>query len=272
MKKIIILGLVGILNHACFAQESEDPFFTRKPAKGDIGLGFSVSGAIANIFVGNTSDTLGGNFLFGRYYLKDDLVVRVGFGVNSGKGTFTFSDSVSTEANYLGTGQVFLDQKTTISSNSFFIRPGIEKHFEGTKKLDPYVGADLTIALKGRTKTVVEEAASQTDYTRNSTQETVSPGGLGFGISLLGGFNYFIAKNLAIGAECSWGFRSNNLGGESESTYNESNSGSDNFLDGTNINTTNSFNSKSRSSGFGVNASGAIKLSIFFSCKDKTAE
>ena len=97
-------------------------------------------------------------------------------------------------------------------NNSFEIglRPGIEKHFAGTDRLSPYVGAELDIAKKFSTKKEESQyngklGDSPAVYVKKTTGKD---GFLRVGVNLVAGFDFFFTKKLFIGAEFGFGLSS----------------------------------------------------------------
>jgi hypothetical protein len=108
------------------------------------------------------------------------------------------------------------DKKTT--GMSFSIRPGYEKHMAGTDRLSPYWGIEALFSLttaKVETDHVVTNATTA-DPTGSAYQVlTTTKKGDGasttIGINLIAGFDYYIAKNLSLGAELGFGFSTTSM-------------------------------------------------------------
>lgn len=107
-----------------------------------------------------------------------------------------------------GGDSLFLLQDTK-SSLEIGLRPGIEKHFAGTDRLSPYIGAELDVAKKFTT----EKVETQNNYTTTADapgeiytlKTTGKDGFLRVGVNAVAGFDYFFAKKLYIGAEFGFG-------------------------------------------------------------------
>ena len=100
---------------------------------------------------------------------------------------------------------------TKTSGMNISIRPGIEKHMAGTDRLSPYCGAEIAITLN--TSKEVKEGQNQatpTDITINKTTTKGKDGYIAFGLNLLAGVDYYIAKSLYMGAEIGFGFNMQN--------------------------------------------------------------
>ncbi|MGB0886819.1 MAG: outer membrane beta-barrel protein [Vicingaceae bacterium] len=182
-----------------------------KPQDGDWGFSLNISGIINNIVLENNKDSLGQYNLFARHYLKDDVALRIGFGVNYFKQKHFAEDSVT----IVSTGSRALQEKdSTISRFDFKISVGIEKHLGNTRRLDPYVGADLSITRLGATK--VDGKTDITDATGVHNEQIIlqQDGGFSYGLRGLVGFNYFISKNLSLGAEFGYAIEYTKAGGD----------------------------------------------------------
>jgi len=111
---------------------------------------------------------------------------------------YTNTSEVTTQE---GPGQEEL--RTRNSSFEIGLRPGIEKHFEGTSRLSPYFGGELDFAIKttkekeevgGTPGVAVEEniVKNEDGYTR-------------FGLNGIFGADYYIAEKVFLGAELGFG-------------------------------------------------------------------
>jgi hypothetical protein len=156
-----------------------------------------------------------------RYFLADDLALRVGLNISSRRRTDKFiSDNSVTPA---PTPPV-TEGERTFKRSLVLLNLGAEKHFAGTDRLDTYVGADLMFAIAGageKGENISQGANSPTagaSYEiKGATSGGYSQAGFGFGLRLVGGADYYIAKKLYLGGEFGWGFMSFK-GKESETT------------------------------------------------------
>jgi len=282
MKKVLLFALAfSMLGFNGFAQDEEpaDPFegSERKPQKGFLGAGMDISG-LATIALGNFRTPVGASispsgdqYLFLKYYLSNDLVARLGFGIatNSSKNTLADSSDGLQAAAALWT-KLKNDQNTKTSQFALTFSPGIEKHFGGSDKLDPYVGGQINLTILGAQKTTSNQVVTGDDgvlATTSSVTEDITTtvaGGMGFGISALAGFQYFFAKHIALGAEIMWGFNTLTSGGET--TTDLTNTVVDNT--GTTTVTTNTVSTnKTSTSGLSagtLTAGGNLTLTFFF--------
>ena len=111
-----------------------------------------------------------------------------------------------------GTTFPTLETKQKKSSLEIGLRPGIEKHFVGTDRLSPYIGAELDFAKKFSTlkadSMLTDDVTPPTKYDLYTIKTTGKDGFLRVGVNLVAGFDYFFAKKLYIGAEFGFGVSS----------------------------------------------------------------
>ncbi|MBL7950811.1 MAG: hypothetical protein JNM62_03765 [Flavobacteriales bacterium] len=87
------------------------------------------------------------------------------------------------------------ESETTIS-----IQPGIEKHFAGTERLSPYIGAVLNVGY-GMTNKREEQQEPN-----NAVGAKITKGGsLDLGLNAVAGFDYYVANKLYLGTEIGFG-------------------------------------------------------------------
>ncbi len=134
-----------------------------------------------------------------RYFLSETMAVRARLGL----GMSTSTDKVANAA-----GDVTAEIKKSSGFN-IMLAPGIEKHFAGTSKLSPYVGAQLLFSLGTGSSTEVSNAdnASPTSGQVNSGDSYKTTGGsnLGIGLGLLLGADYHITQGIFVGGEMGLG-------------------------------------------------------------------
>jgi hypothetical protein len=195
MKKLILSLAMLAAGAAAFAQ---------KPAAGGITLETQI-----NLQVGTSPISLFTPNVRARYFLNEGLAARVQFLFANTSETDNFAENPD------GTGA---SGERVIKTSNFNIGLGAEKHFAGTEKLSPYVGALLTIGLDGAKEEWTNYNGA--GYAANTTA-TVD-GGSGFnpgpppsvansagttiGFQLLAGADYYIVPNVYIGGEFGWGF------------------------------------------------------------------
>lgn len=87
----------------------------------------------------------------------------------------------------------------SISSDfQFSIAPGVEKHFAGTDRLSPYIGAEALIGFNA--------IGEKMDVDGTSDTETIKDKTLDFGLNALAGVDFYFADNIYLGAEIGFGF------------------------------------------------------------------
>ncbi|MGB0888348.1 MAG: outer membrane beta-barrel protein [Vicingaceae bacterium] len=251
MKKIALVITLALGTFFTVNAQNEDRL---KPVKGDWGFSLNISGIINNIVIENNKDSMNQYNLFARHYIKDDLALRVGFGT-----TYMNYNTLNEDSVTLASGNRALQVvDSTTSRFDFKVSVGIEKHLGTTRRLDPYVGADLSIIRLGATKT--NKDLSQTDVTGEHKEETVinQDGGAGFGLGAIAGFNYFLSKNLSLGVEFGYAYSYIKNGGDYSGSYRV-------FpVSGQDISTS-VFGKASRAeTTIGATATGGIMLSFFF--------
>src|SRR6478672_9689582 len=120
MKKLIIAIACVALTGVATAQ---------KPVEGD------VTGEVQlNFQTGTSPINIASPELRARYFLHDDLALRVSLAITNNSQTINVLDPTSGSTK---TGKVEL------SGSTFSIGAGIEKHFGGTTRLSPFVGAAI---------------------------------------------------------------------------------------------------------------------------------
>ncbi len=194
MKNLIKVSLIVICLFSSFISfsQGENERSPLLPKAGDFGVSLLVDGLIDNVQLNSFSTTYGQNILFGKYYYTDDLVVRFGFGLDVNSASRTTADSV---------GLTLV--KTDSSVNNFVLNfsGGVEKHFNSTKRLDPYVFAQLDITFVGKTNAEINSSTESAAGISRTERTIKQDGGIGFGITGGGGFNYFLAERFSVGAE-----------------------------------------------------------------------
>ena len=256
MKKLSITSLVLLMSVLGYTQDTtlnNLPTSLYKPMQGDIGFTFAAQANITNFQLGNFNDVFGNNVLFMRYYVQEDVAVRIGFGLTSANKTYQSVDSVST---------TLVEWDSTYSRTDFYISPGFEKHMHASQRLDPYVGAGINAGKIGRAKmkgvTMVTDTSGTSSGTDQYEVSGTQDGGFLFGVNLVTGFNYFISERLGLGAEYSWGYNVVRTGGNwtQIATYTPVNgSTTSNKQQGAFLTTL---------SNLGVNSTAGITLSYFF--------
>lgn len=198
-KQLITLVLLGTTFFTVSAQE-----VTLKPIEGDFGIMLNVNGLINNLRLSNINSPINTSLITGKYYLSTEKAIRVDFGPSISSIKTMSEDSV-------GASLVGIDSTTT--SSSLYLAVGLEKHFKGTKRLDPYIAGQVALGFIGKTKRDIEQREVTTAGTERTTVTYQQDGGFAIGLVGTAGFNYFLAKNFALGAEYSLGYNYLKQGG-----------------------------------------------------------
>lgn len=114
-------------------------------------------------------------------------------------------------------GETLVDNPLTNSSDGSFslnIRPGIEKHFDGTNRLSPYVGGVLDIGFSSSTQknehwgpeTLGNTGAETNANNYAEWEQKTKTGSIMFGLGAVAGMDFYFADNLYLGAEFGFGF------------------------------------------------------------------
>jgi len=135
-----------------------------------------------------------------RYFASSDIAYRLGFSVSS-------STTKDITANQGPNSDIDLEDKT--SSFGFSINPGIEKHFEGTDRLSPYVGAVLNFSTVSTTRT--EESLNGSDVVETEIKNPNNDDATNIGLNLVLGADWYFSKHIYMGTEVGFGFLSSSI-------------------------------------------------------------
>jgi hypothetical protein len=176
MKKIFIT-LAALTS---FALANAQEF---KPLAGKVALELNA----ASPFAASTPFLLPQYGFKARYFITDQLVGRLGF-------NWDLTNSTTPKVLSNGTDK----EDETTSSYSMSIVPGFEKHFEGTERLSPYIGAIIPI-LFGSSEDVTFTGVSNVNKTKKTI--TNATGFTSVGLGLLSGADFYFIKSLYLGVE-----------------------------------------------------------------------
>jgi hypothetical protein len=110
-----------------------------------------------------------------------------------------FSNSTDIGTDFNSSGEP-VEVKDRSSAFDIVLSPGLEWHLPGTDRLSPYYGAVANIGLSRST----ERSEFVPD---NSVEEnTTKNGSLSLGLAGVGGFDFYFADNIYMGAEIGVGF------------------------------------------------------------------
>lgn len=203
MKKMLLTVALAMATLYTSAQESENSDF--KPTKGSFATELNF-----NPFRGNLSFSNVLNQIKGRYFLSPQLALRLGLNVNTLDSAQNYGNPYGTQASFSSD-----DRKST----SFGLNIGVEKHFKGTKRLSPYIGADLFWGTKSAKQEMSNNASTTTikngwlevAYYQSgtgyyTTSRIVEAAYTRFGLTVVAGFDFYMAKNFFLGYEFNLGY------------------------------------------------------------------
>ncbi|MEJ8757081.1 hypothetical protein WG947_08745 [Pontibacter sp. H259] len=165
---------IALFVAAAFTAQAQDETSTTavKPTAGNI-----TTEVLFNDF-GDIS--LNNGLLRARYFASNDIAYRLSLGLN-----YDY-DKISEEAHT----RVF----------GLTLAPGIEKHFAGTNRLSPYIGAELPISMQ----------SAKYEDDDNTIEGATSIGGgnrsfFSVGLNAVAGVDFYFAKNFYVGVELGTG-------------------------------------------------------------------
>lgn len=194
MKKVLLLGAFALFG-AMNAQEY-------KPEAGKVTTEFGLTGGL-----GDTSVQLpdGNAYFKARYFKTENLAYRLSASVGSSS-TTTDTDEYSSRGTIFETHTTGKDK---VSSTNILLGFGVEKHFAGTERLSPYIGAEALIGYAGQKKvsdrTEVNSGSNTTAYNLTTEKEVKGPNTFSFGVRGVFGADYYFAKKVFLGVEAGLG-------------------------------------------------------------------
>lgn len=197
MKKLFTTATLFVSALSLSMAQDAAPEF--KPAKGANNLELN--------FVPLNGKPIQMTYIRYRRFLSDKTAFRLGVGVSfsSSKADSVFNSNL--------TANTTVTSGYKMTKMGWNIKPGFEKHFSGTNRLSPFIGAELDIAGQstkeitptgidnGSGTTVTDEFVIQTDKNKNKG------GFLRIGVNLVAGFDAYITKHLYLGTELGFGFQ-----------------------------------------------------------------
>ncbi len=175
MKKVLY-SIVAILTFGFINAQTTQSSSDYKPSKGTVTTEVGLSGGLNNA-------NFNLNNLKFRYFLKDNIGLRMGLGLQNE------TDESINNANTSNT------ITTTEKNSRFQINLGVEKHFAGSNRLSTFAGADLVLSFANQSNEVIQQNGN---FIKNSGGGNA---GNAFGIQLLTGADYYIAKKVYLGVE-----------------------------------------------------------------------
>jgi len=185
---LFVLTTVLMLSWNVNGQDST----TFKPGKGDHGFAVNINGLLQNINLSPYSNQMGKPTIFYRYYMKEDVALRAGVGLQSNWYNMQRTDS-------LGASQVRRD--TSFSQPTLSLSLGIEKHLGNSPRFDPYIGAEVALGIIGKQRVSSFTIVNDTTGEDITEMEYIEDGGAQVSLRGLAGFNFFVYPKLSIGAE-----------------------------------------------------------------------
>jgi len=260
MRKII-LSTVGLLTAiVAFGQQATQPDQKQtKPAQevnstadilpvaGDIGLTIGAGTSLNYLgnFFGKTAanansamfDYANKNFpttvIAGKYFLQDDMALRVGANINYNHSTTNYMTHDDTQAD----PDAYVFDKAKVSNSRFTIALGVEKR-RGYKRLQGIYGAEVFAGSIGKTNydydygnkfSDANQAPTSSQGTTFAQVSTIpapswgyrlvsehTSGNLCIGARAVVGIEYYFAKRMSIGGEFYWGLQYQNNSSQSD--------------------------------------------------------
>jgi hypothetical protein len=206
MKITLLITASMLAALGCFAQTTKvDTQKSLKPDAGNLTTELNVNPFNGQINLNNSL-----NQIKFRYFTTPTVALRVGFNVSR-------IDSSYKVDNAYGTNSYF--NNDTKKSTTIGLNLGIEKHFIGTRRLSPYIGADLSITNRSSSETISNSQSTTNvtnawfySYYNNNTLFTQiqQPGYTRFGLNLFTGFDFYIARHFFFGYEFNYNFSKTN--------------------------------------------------------------
>lgn len=207
MKKPILILASIFASIGCFAQTTKvDSAKSLKPGAKSLTTELNV-----NPFNGQLSLNNSLNQIKFRYFTSPTVALRLGF-------NYSRIDSTLNASNPYGVNTYFSNDEK--KSSTFGFNLGIEKHFTGTKRLSPYIGADLSITDKSagenisnnQMTTTVTNAWYYTYYNNNNSVITQIQQNAytRYGLNLFAGFDFYIAQHFFFGYEFNYSINKTN--------------------------------------------------------------
>lgn len=186
MKKLVLA--IAAISIVSVAQAQENTVNTFKPQAKEVTAELGLAGGLLN----TNSYLADGGLLKGRYFLTNQSALRFGVSIVAENEKENF---------YRGTSSakgVFSETTTNVD-----LSIGYEKHFNGTSRLSPYVGADLMLGFGS-----MKEKGTDTDgmvYDDEYSFETKASA-FRWGLRGVVGADYYFVKNVYVGVEAGLGF------------------------------------------------------------------
>ncbi len=226
MKKlsILMLSLVAIIGNVN-AQKAEAQDLTLE--------------ATLNLQVGGAPISFEVSEIRMRYFITSKLALRT---------RFAFDLMSSTDYVYNPMDPTVMPFTLESSASNFNLGLGIEKHFTGTDKLSPYIGAEVGFGISNSQVNGINTYNGM-DYSAGSSFSAETSGAAQVYGGLVFGADYYIVPHLYIGAELAYGIAYQSLG--ERTIYNS--------YSGTLVK-----NTLGNSVGFGLQANPGVRIGLKF--------
>jgi len=199
-----LIGLLVMIS-ALHAQQDSTLDRSLYPVAGDLGVTVNIAGVISNITAAPRHDLLNASTLLLRYKINDQWTFRGGLAPV----IFNYKESRTDSA-----GKDLVEFDSTARRANISFRPGIEYHFTGSRRLDPYAALDGELGLVGRFHSGAVTNVTDTTGTARFTRTITEDGGFSLGAKLSAGMNYYISKKLFVGVEYGMGVSYLSSGGD----------------------------------------------------------
>lgn len=145
-----------------------------------------------------------------RYFTSPTVALRLGFNISRIDSTYNVNNPYGTNSYFDNDSK----KSTTVGFNL-----GIEKHFVGTRRLSPYIGADLSITDRSSSESISNNQSTTNvtnawyySYYNNNTliSQIQQPGYTRFGLNLFTGFDFYIARHFFFGYEFNYNISKTN--------------------------------------------------------------
>ncbi|MEQ9090114.1 MAG: BT1926 family outer membrane beta-barrel protein [Balneola sp.] len=170
MKKLIIFSFLLACTSSLFAQDF-------KPLKDNWGAEVN--------FAPFSSSPISINYIRLRNFTDDNKAFRLGI--------------------FLGANFEKPSEDITNQTIEINFRPGIEQHFEGTRRLSPYIGGELDLAYK-YSKSEFDDDFNTATIEGAWTNFGTERGFFRLGANAITGVDFYIVKGLYLGTELGFGF------------------------------------------------------------------
>ena len=228
MKKIPAILVLMIL-WAGFGIAQDKEF---KPTKGNLALEVN--------FTPLSASPIGLNYLKGRYFFADNVVLRLGLDIRLH----------SNKSEPINSNNPNVNDESKMSYSQFGLMPGIEKHFGNWERFSPYIGAEIGFTSKSSKSTYTDNdpPVTTTEYKGAWDGSGTQRGFTSFGFNILAGADFYFTKKIYLGAEIGFGYVA--------TTFKE--------IEATMGNTTSVVDPKENASDVGFNYNPAIRLGFCF--------